>query len=195
MNNFLEKRYNDIILMSKKICKSSPEFEDVAHFAITEFMQHERGQELVDANKAMQFLSGIIHRSFWSSSSQYHTLYRQKGRVHSLKADRNDMNDNDYFDYTQNKGNRRVNEMQDNEYNHDVDAALEAIEAILEEMIIESKEQWYRSVMFQHWIEDPNYSAISKRLNIPRTSVARAVKEARIHIQTTLKNRGIEYEL
>ena len=89
----------------------------------------------------------------------------------------------------QNKGNRRVNEMQDSEYNHDVDAALEAIEAILEEMIIESKEQWYRSVMFQHWIEDSNYSAISKRLNIPRTSVARAVKEARIHIQTTLKNR------
>lgn len=83
---------------------------------------------------------------------------------------------------------------QDSEYNHELDSALEAIEGILEDMIVESKEQWYRSVMFQHWIEDQNYSKIAKKLNIPRTSISRAVKEARIHIQTTLKNRGITYE-
>lgn len=78
MNNFLAERYHDIVLVSKKICKSNPEFEEVAHFAIDKFMQHERAQELVDTNKAMQFLSGIIHRSYWSSSSQYYTEAHQR---------------------------------------------------------------------------------------------------------------------
>ncbi len=176
MHNFLTERYNDIVLLSKKICKSNPEHEEVAHFAIDKFLMHERAQELVDTNKAMQFLAGIIHRSYWSTTSQYYTEAHQKGRVFGFPEG-------------------YQHEEYDIEYNNDVDNALEAIEGILEDMIVESKEQWYRSVMFQHWIEDQNYSAISKRLNIPRTSVARAVKEARIHIQTTLKNRGITYEL
>lgn len=176
MHNFLTERYHDIVLLSKKICKSNPEFEEVAHFAIDKFMLHERAQDLVDSKKAMQFIAGIIHRSYWSSTSQYYTEAHQKGRVFGFPEG-------------------YQHEEPDIDYNHDRDSALEAIEGILEDMIVESKEQWYRSVMFQHWIEDQNYSKISKKLNIPRTSVARAVKEARIHIQTTLKNRGIEYEL
>ena len=69
--------------MAKRICKS-PEAEDVAHYAIEQFMQHKRGQELVDKGQGMLFLSGIIHRSFHSSTSPYHKLYRQSGRTHEL---------------------------------------------------------------------------------------------------------------
>tara|TARA_R110000744_G_scaffold46545_1_gene102840 strand:+ start:1148 stop:1675 length:528 start_codon:yes stop_codon:yes gene_type:complete len=174
MHNFLTERYHDIILLSKKICKSNPEFEEVAHFAIDKFMMHERAQELVDTKKAMQFLSGIIHRSYWSSSSQYYTEAHQKGRVFGLPEGF------DYGDYS--------------EYNDDIDKALEAIEGILEDMVTEGNRQWYNSVMFQRWVETPNYSQIAKESNIPRTSIARAVKEAKEHIQLTLKTQGIEYE-
>ena len=76
MNKFLTERYEDICIMAQKICKGNHEWEEVAHYAIAEFMEHERGQELVDAGKAMQFLSGIIWRSYNSSTSQYNTLYR-----------------------------------------------------------------------------------------------------------------------
>ena len=61
--------------MSKKICKSNPQYEDVGHFAIEQFMQHERGQELVDGNKGMQFLSGIIWRSFHSLNQIPHSIF------------------------------------------------------------------------------------------------------------------------
>lgn len=174
MHNFLEERYHDIVLLAKKICKSNPEYEEVAHFAIEKFMVHERAQELVNSGKAMQFISGIIHRSYWSSTSQYYTEAHQKGRV---------------FGFPEGYQHEAVED-----YNIEIDSVLEAIEGILEEMIVESKEQWYRSVLFQAWIEDQNFSKISKKFKIPRTSVSRAVKEARIHIQTTLKNRGIDYE-
>lgn len=161
--------------MSKKICRMSPESEDVAHFAIAEFMQHERGQELVDAGRAMQFLSGIIHRSFHSSTSQYHTIYRQKGRVHPLSL-KHDVGDDDQL------------------YDYEQDIATEAIMGIIEDMKADSIELWFRATLFEMWIEVPNFSELSRATKIPRTSISKAVEEARDYIQITLKQRRISYE-
>ena len=162
--------------MSKKICKGSRESEDVAHFAIESFMQHERGQELVDAGKGMNFLSGIIHRSFHSSTSQYHTLYRQKGRVHSITSD-------------------RQIEKEDIEYNTEDDITIEAIQGILEDMKSDSIELWFRATLLEMWIECPNFSELARKTNIPRTSISKAVEEAKEYIQTTMQQYNIDYDI
>lgn len=175
LNQFLTDNYDAIITMSKKICRMSPESEDVAHFAIAEFMQHERGQELVDAGRAMQFLSGIIHRSFHSSTSQYHTVYRQKGRVHPISL-KHDVGDDDQL------------------YDYEQDIATEAIMGIIEDMKADSIELWFRATLFEMWIEVPNFSELSRATKIPRTSISKAVEEARDYIQITLKSRHINYE-
>ena len=174
MNNFMTERYKDIMLMSKKICKGSHEWEDVGHFAITEFMTHERGQELVDSGRAMNFLSGIIWRSFHSSTSSYHTLYRQKGRVHELKWGAEDI--------------------EDTEYDHDADIALTAIQGILEDMGADKSDLWYRASLFKMWIETPNYSQIHRQTGIPRTSISQAIEECKTYIKAQLKIQGIDYE-
>ncbi len=175
LRKFIEQNYTDIVLMSKKIRKSSPEYEDVAHFAIEQFMDHERAQELVDAGRAMNFLSGIIWRSFNSSTSQYHTLYRQKGRVHSLPETYDKAAD-------------------DNSYDYDKDTAIEGIQGVLEDMQAGSIELWFRSTLFEMWIEEPNFSELSRQTGIPRTSISKAVEEARKYIQEQLKNNNITYE-
>jgi hypothetical protein len=161
--------------MSKKICKSNPEFEDVAHFAIESFMQHERGQELVDAGRAMNFLSGIMHRSFHSSTSKYHTLYRQKGRVHGLTQKHDNIQD-------------------DNIYSMEQDNATEAIAGVLEDMEAGSIELWFRATLFKMYMKESNCSELSRQTKIPRTSIAKAVEEARTYIQQQLKNNNINYE-
>ena len=86
INKFITDKYEDIMLMSKKICRSHVEWEEVGHYCIEKFMIHERAEELIDANRAMQFISGIMHRSFHSSTSQYHKDIRQKGRMHTLPS-------------------------------------------------------------------------------------------------------------
>ena len=139
-------------------------------------MIHERAVELIESNRAMQFLSGIIHRSFHSSTSQYHTDVRQKGRMHSITP------------HTQ-------LEQSDIDYNEEQDIVLNHVEVILEEMVAESKEQWFRSVLFQMWSKDQNFSKIARDIGIPRTTISRAVEEAREHIKQELKNRGIDYGL
>lgn len=175
MNKFLTDKYEAICLMSKKICRGSHESEEVAHFAIEQFMTHERGQELVDAGQAMQFLSGIIHRSFHSSTSQYHTIYRQKGRVHSLTPSHD-------------------NRIDDNTYDHDQDRATEAILGVLEDMKADTIELWFRATLFEMWIKEPNFSELSRQTKIPRTTIAKAVDEARSYIKEILNNNNIAYD-
>lgn len=161
--------------MSKKICRSSPESEEVAHFAIAEFMEHERAQELVDAGRAMNFLSGIIHRSFHSSTSKYHTIYRQKNRMYGLPQSHDNIQDDNIYDLEQ-------------------DIATEAIQGVLEDMKADTIELWFRAVLFEMWIKEPNFSELSRQTKIPRTSIAKAVEEARAYIQLTLQNNNIYYE-
>jgi hypothetical protein len=161
--------------MSKKICKSSHESEEVAHFAISEFMEHERAQELVDAKQAMQFLSGIIWRSFHSSTSRYHTIYRQKGRMHTLTPSTDNRQDDDIYDHQQ-------------------DIALEGILGVLEDMKADSIETWFRATLFEMYQKESNFSELSRQTKIPRTTIAKAVEEARTYIKQTLENNNINYE-
>ncbi len=167
----MTEKYNDIIKMSYRICKSK-EAEDVAHYAIEQFMQHKRGQELVDKGQGMLFLSGIIHRSFHSSTSPYHKLYRQGGRVVEL------------YDKT---AEMRLDE----EYDVETDLTIEAIQGILEDMESDTVEQWYRAKLFKMWLDESNYSELSRMTGIPRTSISQAVNECKDYIKTRITNYGI----
>ena len=164
------------MLMSKRICKGSPEHEDVAHHVITSFMEHKRAEELIAKNEAMKFMSGMIHLSYYSSTSPYHTLYRQKGRMHSLYPE-------------------TAEAQIDTEYNYERDMLTEAIQGILEEMQSEGVEQWYRSMLFGMWIDNQNFSELERKTGIPRSSISQAVQECRTFIKQELKNRNIEYDL
>ena len=164
------------MLMSKKICRSHSEWEELGHYCIEKFMIHERAVELIETNRAMQFLSGIIHRSFHSSTSQYHKDIRQKNRMHSLP------------DTTQ-------LEFSDIDYNVDQDILIDTIEVILEEMVSDSKELYFQAVLFQMYSKEQNFSKISREVGIPRTTISRAVEDAKKYIKQQLKNRGIDDEL
>ncbi len=162
--------------MSKRICKGSPEHEDVAHYVIESFMLNKKALGLIERGEAMKFMSGMIHLSFHSSTSPYHRIYRQKGRMHSLYPE-------------------TAEAIVDIEYDTQGDIALEAVQGMLEEMLAEGVEQWFRATLFQMWTQEPNYSEIARKTGIPRTSISQAVNECIEYIQEQLKERGIYYDL
>ena len=173
MNTFIDSHYEDIVAMAKRICKGSQESEDVASHCMLAFIQHERAKELIEANEAMKFLSGMIWRSFKSSTSPYHKLYRQSGRVHEL------------YDHT-------LQNVKDEEYDQETDLKIEAIQGLIEEMKAEGVDQWFRATLFEMWLQESNYSELSRVTQIPRTSISQAVNECREYIRYTLNQRGIE---
>ena len=175
MDEFFNLNYAEIITMSSKICKGSVESEDVAHFAIEQFLHHERVEEIIGAGRGMNFLSGIMWRSFNSSTSPYHTVYRQKGRF--------------------NQGLEGIEEIEYDEYDVSADEAITAISGILEDMSADKSELWYRAELFKMYLETSNYSELSRRTRIPRTSISIAVEEAKQYIREQLKIQNINYEL
>ena len=160
--------------MSNRICKGSLESEEVAHYVLSEFCEHPAAERLIEDGEAMKFLSGMIWRSFNSSTSRYHTIYRQKNRMHTLSKPVDD---------------------EVEEYDYETDFIIEAIEGILEEMQAENIELWYRATLFKMYLQCNNYSEIYRQTDIPRTSVSQAVEEAKLYIQKTLKDRGISYDI
>ena len=48
INQFITDKYEDIMLMSRKICRSHVESEEVGHYSIEKFMIHERAEELIE---------------------------------------------------------------------------------------------------------------------------------------------------
>lgn len=176
MNEWLTENWEDIRLMAKKVCKSDPQWEEVCSYSIEKFMLHERALEFIETGKAMNFLSGIMHLSFYSSTSSYHYDIRQRGRVYGI-TEGTQLPEDDII------------------YNEDQDNVLEVIKIIMEEMIIISKETWFMVVLFQMWMETPNYSQIARETLVPRTSVSRAVQDCRAYIKAELKKRGFnDYE-
>ena len=208
VETFLSENYNEIVTMSSKICGGHQDHLDVAHYCIANFIEHVRAEELVKEGRAMNFLSGMIHRSFRSSTSPYHKLYRQSGRVYAndelfrLTTDGNEKYGEDSLNpfkkVTGIKGQRQ--KMYENlehintDYDFTIDYVTEAILGILEEMKLmsdEHKDIWYMAVLFELWLDTPNYSELSRKTNIPRTSISQAVQQCKEYIQEELKNRNI----
>jgi len=44
------------------------------------------------------------------------------------------------------------------------------------------------------WIKEPNFSELARQTKIPRTTIAKAVDEAKDYIRLTLENNNIRYE-
>jgi len=176
LNQFLTDNYDKIITMAKRICKGSHEAEDVAHHAIEAFLVHKRAQEIVDNGEGMKFMSGIIWRSFHSATSPYHKLYRQSGKVYSLYADTA----------------ARLHEVAHEEYDMEQDLTVESIQGIIEDMLSDTVEQWFRATLFNMWLQESNYSELARLTGIPRTSISQAVQECKAYIKKRIDN-GTHY--
>ena len=109
------------------------------------------------------------------SSKIYHTTYRQKGRVHSLP---------DYWD-----------QREPEPYDYEKDEVISSLQGILEDMAADKENLWYRGMLFQMWLEEPNFSELSRQTLIPRTSISQAVGEAIEYIKQQCKILNIKYEL
>lgn len=172
LTDWLTKNYEEIKTMCQKITRGHSETDDLLHYSILHFMEHSRAEELARLGQAMRFLSGIMWRSFHSSTSAYHTEYRQKGRVYSGDTP----------------------EIESTDYDYEEDLVVTQIQRIIKAMKESGHtETWYRAKLFELWLANPNYSDLSRELGIPRTSISHAVTEAREWIKQELKKSGITW--
>jgi len=173
---------------AKNIAKGDPLHEELCHYAIEQFMTHQRYDEICQRDAAdpkyghcRGFILAIMRNSWWGAKSEF-------SRIH--KGHRSDIGHR-----KREVSQTRLDELlfeRNEEYNYEEDRLLEAIYGILEEMSLDHHGKlWFNSRLFKMWLECQNFSELSRRTDIPRTSISNAVDETKEYILVELKNRNI----
>jgi len=188
-HNWITENYEEIMSWAKNISKGDELAEELCHYAIETFMNHKRYNEICQREReepnsghCRGFILAIMRNSWIGQKSQF-TRYHKAHRADLGHRKRT---------VTQDKFNSLLEGLEVDEYNYEEDFLIEAIEGLLEEMNLDTNGKlWYNARLFQMWIECQNYSELSRRTDIPRTSISNAVEEAKHYIVNELKNRGI----
>ena len=188
LDNYITKEYSKIVHLARKIAKTSDHriYEDLAHHALESFIKHKRAEELIEKKQAMLFLSGIMYRSWYSSTSPYHkerSGYRKEVELYPDVIGTGGIELYVNKSHTENLWNHY-----EDEYDYETDMLIESIQGIMEDMESDTVEQWFRVVLFKMWLEQPNYSELERITHIPRTSISQAVKECKEYIKQRIEN-------
>ena len=143
-------------------------------------------EELIEKKQAFLFLSGIMYRSWYSSTSPWHkerTGYRKEVELYPdvIGSGGRELWMNQ--SHTENVWAKHDEEPYDMEW----DLKIEAIQGIMEDMEADTVEQWFRVKLFRMWLEQPNYSELSRITGIPRTSISQAVNECKDYIKNRME--------
>lgn len=185
-NEWIELNYENIIEWSKNIAKGDQLAEDLAHYAIWQMLEHPKREALAmrerDFPNTMKAFMLTIIRNSWigpkSPFSRTEKLHRAdigmiKRTIHS----------DAFWDSLE-----LTNE---EEYDHHQDVLIEAVQDILNQMDSNEGKLWYNARLFKMWIECKNFSELSRITSIPRTSISKAVEEAKQYIKDELNNRNL----
>ena len=190
--HWIDENYANIVQWAKNITKSDELSEDLAHYAIETFMTHRRYEEILDKEvadpnfgHARGFILAIMRNSWYGKKSEFSRTYKLH-RADIGHRKRN-LSDDDFAAQIENQPKH--------EYDLEKDFIIEAIEGILEEMSIDTKDLWYKAKLFKLYLQTPNFSKLSRETGIPRTSISNAVEEAKQYIIQELKNRNIDYDI
>lgn len=191
MHNWINDNYSNIVQWAKNMTKGDELAEELAHYAIEQFITHRKYEEVTQKHEAdpdfghcRGFILAIMRNSWYGKKSEF-SRYHKAHRADVGHRKRNVSDD---------KFNTLLEKKEQIDYDYETDYITEAIQGILEEMSIDTQDLWYQGKLFQMWMENPNFSAISRATGIPRTSISNAVQEAKEYIRKQLDNRGINYE-
>ena len=192
MHNWIENNYTNIVQWAKNMTKGDALAEELAHYSIEQFITHKRYEEINEKHMGdpnfghcRGFILAIMRNSWYGKKSEFSRIH--KAHRADIGHRKRNVSPNKFMELLENK------EQQD--YDYGTDYIIEAIHGILEEMSIDTKDLWYQGKLFQMWMEDSNFSSISRATGIPRTSISNAVAEAKEYIKQQLNLRGIDYEI
>ena len=186
--DWITENYDNIIQWSRNICKNDPLYEELAHYAMEKLLTHPRYEEILAKHNAdpnyghlRGFILAIMRNSWIGKKSEFSRLHKaHRADIGTRKRVVTD----EHF--------QKLLDQPDDPYDHDRDRLVEAIEGIMEEMDLLLEEKlWFDVRLFRMWLDNPNYSSLSRETDIPRTSISNAVQEAKDYILQELKNRGI----
>ena len=169
VNQWLSDNYDNILQWAKNAAQQHNDHEDLAHYAIETFIQHDKAQQLVDTNQARWFIVRILLNSSRGKKSEYYRIYRP-----------------------QHTSSDEFKQIQDSEYNVNLDTLTEHVYGILEDMLHGDNELWFMGSLTKLCLEQDklNFSKLARETGIPRTTISDTYKKTIEYIKDKLNQYG-----
>ena len=158
INEWINENYDNIKKWLKNIIKDeNPSVQqDLIHDIIITFMEHPKAEQLIEDDEARWFIVRIALNQSRSVTSSHYKTYKQ-----------NPINE---FDDT-------LYEVQEEDYDLIRDNQIETLLNCLDEMYNGNNKERYYVMLILLYSTIENFSEISRRINIPRTTVSKNYKD------------------
>ena len=188
--DWITDNYQNIIQWARNMCKNDQLTEELAHYAIEKLLTNKRYDEILakhnldpEFGHLRGFILAIMRNSWYGKKSEFRRVNaNHRADIGSRKRI-----------VTDDKWERLTEHIPNEDYDFEIDFLVEAIEGLMEEMELSGVEDglWYRVRLLKMWLDTPNFSELSRITDIPRTSISKAVEEAKAYIIDELKARKI----
>ena len=158
INDWINENYDNIKKWLKNIIKDeNPSVQqDLIHDIIITFMEHPKAEQLIEDDEARWFIVRIALNQSRSVTSTHYKTYKQ-----------NPINE---FEDT-------LYEVEEEDYDLTRDNQIETLLNCLDEMYNGNNKERYYVMLILLYSTIENFSEISRRINIPRTTISKNYKE------------------
>jgi len=158
INDWINENYDNIKKWLKNIIKDeNPSVQqDLIHDIIITFMEHPKAEQLIEDDEARWFIVRIALNQSRSVTSSHYKTYKQ-----------NPINE---FEDT-------LYEVEEEDYDLTRDNQIETLLNCLDEMYNGNNKERYYVMLILLYSTIENFSEISRRINIPRTTISKNYKE------------------
>lgn len=167
VNDWVNKNYDKIKGWVKGAIKYENDSvkEDLFHEVLMIFIQHPKAEQLIRDNQAQWFIVRIALNQSRSTTSDHYKLYKR----------------NQSFEYIEDRG-----DFIEKEYDIEKDEQIETILNVLDEMYHGTNKERYYVMLLLLYFTLNNYAEVSRRLNIPRTTVIKNIKDGLEYLKLKL---------
>lgn len=129
--------------------------DDLFHDILLAFMEHPRAEEIIENGEARWFLVRMTINQSRSSTSKHFKIYKKYN-----------------YEFIDN-----ITEVEEEEYDIKEDIEIETLLNCLDEMYKGNNRERYYAMIILFYITLQNFSEVSRRLNIPRSTISINYKE------------------
>lgn len=166
VNDWVNKNYEKIKGWVKGAIKYENDSvkEDLFHEVLMIFIQHPKAEQLIRDNQAQWFIVRIALNQSRSTTSDHYKLYKKQ----------------------QTTEYKEISQIKEKEYDLEQDEQIEEVLNILDEMYQGTNKERYYVMLLLLYFTLNNYAEVSRRLNIPRTTVVKNIKDGLEYLRLKL---------